>query len=347
MAEISIIIPCYNAEKYIMRCFDSLRNQTIGLDKLELIFVDDASTDNTWELLTQIEQMAPESVCIVHLEENVRQGGARNIGLSYSTGNYVGFVDADDWAEPDMFELLYTAAEKSHSDLAFCRYIRDNGKGSLFLSGKEKRTDKYDRTLRIETEQHRTDFIVSNIIGYGVWDKLFRKDFLLENEIFFPEHLTYEDIYFCSLVYLYAKRVSMVEQILYHYYINDASTVLGRNQVHHKDIFKINDLKWEAYKQRGFLDRQREALEFDFIMSFYMAGFKILALRFDEIPYDDFMKLKKGTLERVPDFENNKYCQSHITEIYRLLLQLLKIPVTHRQLVQIQKSFCEFHRLAD
>ncbi len=347
MAEISIIIPCYNVENYIMRCFHSLQNQTIGLDKLELIFVDDASTDSTWELLTQIEQTAPESVCIVHLEQNCRQGGARNIGLSYASGNYIGFVDSDDWVEPDMYERLYDAATKHGSDVAFCRYVRDNGKSDLFLSPDEKNTGNPDRTLRIATAQQRTDFIVSNVIGYGVWDKLFRKDFLLENEIFFPEHLTYEDIYFGSLVYLYAKRVSIVERTLYHYYINDASTVLGRNQVHHKDIIKINDLKWEAYEQRGFLEKHREALEFDFIMSFYMAGFKILALRFDEIPFDDFMKLKKGTLERVPDFENNKYCQSHITEIYRLLLQLLKLPVSHQQLIQIQKSFCEFHRLAD
>ncbi len=345
MAEISIIIPCHNVENYIMRCFDSLKAQTIGLDKLQLIFVDDASTDDTWAILQEIEQQAPESVCVVQLPQNLRQGGARNVGLDYALGTYIGFVDADDWVELDMFECLYNAILNDDSELAFCRHIRDNGKGTLFLDESQKNTTKKNRKLRILTDAQRTDFIVSNVIGYGVWDKLFRKDFLIDNQIFFPENLTYEDIYFGSLVYLYAKRVSIVERRLYHYYINDSSTVLGRNQVHHKDIFEINYMKWDTYQQRGFLTKYREALEFDFIMSYYMAGFKILALRFDEIPYNDFIQLKKGTLERVPDFEKNTYCHSHITEIYKILLQLLNHPIGAAELLQIQQAFKNYHKL--
>lgn len=345
MAEISIIIPCHNVENYIMRCFESLKNQTFGLDRLELIFVDDASTDSTWEKLLVIEQSAPDSVCIIQLSENLRQGGARNIGLSHATSPYIGFVDADDWVEPDMYECLYHAVTEDDSDLSFCRHIRDNGKNTLYLKEEEKMTRKESRKLRILSDEQRTDFIVSNVIGYGVWDKLFRKDFLLKNEIFFPEHLTYEDIYFGSLVYLYAKHVSLVERRLYHYYINEDSTVLGRNQAHHKDIFLVNYLKWDAYEERGFLSKYREALEFDFIMSYYMAGFKILALRFDEIPYEDFMKLKTGTLERVPNYEKNTYCHSHIPEIYKLLLNLLKYSVGPSELSQVQTVFKSYHRL--
>ncbi len=345
MTEISIIIPCHNVENFIDRCFDSLKAQTIGLDKLQLIFVDDASTDGTWRKLQQIEEAAPKSVCIVSLPQNLRQGGARNIGLQYVSGNYIGFVDADDWVEPDMFECLYHAILDGDTDLAFCRHVRDNGKGPQFLSEHQKQTNKENRRLRILTDKQRTDFIVSNVIGYGVWDKLFRKDFLLSNEIYFPENLTYEDIYFGSLVYLYAQSISIVERRLYHYYINDSSTVLGRNQVHHKDIFKINDMKWNAYQERGFLDKYREALEFDYIMSHYMAGFKILALRFDHIPYEDFLLLKNETLERVPDFEKNTYCHSHITEIYRILLQLLKHPIGPNELAQIQQAFKAYHKL--
>ncbi len=345
MPEISIIIPCHNVENYIDRCFNSLKAQTIGLDKLQLIFVDDASTDGTRDKLSFIEQQAPDSVCVVLLPQNLRQGGARNIGLEYATGTYIGFVDADDWVEPDMFERLYDGICTDNCDLAFCRHIRDNGKGALFLDDEKKSTAKKDRTLFVLSDEQRTDFIVSSLIGYGVWDKLYRKDFLIDHQISFPEHLTYEDIYFGSLVYLYAKRVRMVERRLYHYYINDSSTVLGRNQVHHKDIFKINQLKWETYQERGFLQKYRKALEFDFIMTNYMAGFKILALRFDEIPYEDFLQLKKGTLERVPDFEKNAYCHSHITEIYKILLQLLKHPISPEELLQIQQAFKAYHKL--
>ncbi len=351
MADISIIIPCYNVEKYIMRCFDSLRNQTIGLHRLELIFVDDASTDCTWELLQEIERTAPESVCIVRLENNMRQGGARNIGLSYATAEYIGFVDSDDWIEPDMYEHLYHALTSAGSDLAFCRHIRDHGKGDLYLSPKTKMDyyaenyQKKDRTLYIHTDEQRTEFIVSNIIGYGVWDKLFRKDFLLDNEILFPEHLTYEDIYFGSVVYLYAKQVSIVERRLYHYYVNDESTVLVRNRAHHKDLFQINYAKWNTYVRRGFLERFREALEFDFLMTFFMSGMKVFALRFDQIPFDDFMELKRGTLERVPHFKTNPYCQSHISDFYKLMLPLLEYHVTPSDLDKVQQAFLTYHNL--
>ena len=82
---ISIIVPCYNVELYIDRCFASLAAQTIGLDKLEIILVDDCSTDHTWEKLTAIEASYPESVMIIHSDENGHLGRARNIGMEYAT----------------------------------------------------------------------------------------------------------------------------------------------------------------------------------------------------------------------------------------------------------------------
>ena len=106
MAEISIIIPCYNVEKYLMRCFLSLKNQTIGIENLELIFVDDASTDDTWDIIQKIENKYSQNVIAVHCDENGRQGRARNIGMTYATAEYIGFVDSDDWVEPNMFEIL-------------------------------------------------------------------------------------------------------------------------------------------------------------------------------------------------------------------------------------------------
>ncbi len=99
---ISIIIPCYNVQSYIDRCFQSLLAQTIDFDRLEIILVDDCSTDATWEKLTAIEAAYPESVMIIHCDENGHQGTARNIGLTYASAPYIGFVDSDDWIEPDM-----------------------------------------------------------------------------------------------------------------------------------------------------------------------------------------------------------------------------------------------------
>ena len=106
---ISIIIPCFNTAEYLPQCMESLEKQTIGFDKLQFIFVDDASTDDnkTWNCIVQFEHIHPNEVIAVHLDENRAQGGAKNIGISYAEAEYIGFVDSDDWIEPDMYQKLY------------------------------------------------------------------------------------------------------------------------------------------------------------------------------------------------------------------------------------------------
>lgn len=109
MKKVSVIIPCFNATKYLPKCFMSLVQQTIGIDQIELIFVDDASTDEdaTWNMLQEFERAYPESIMILKLEENMRQGGARNVALQYATGEYIAFVDADDFVAENFLLETY------------------------------------------------------------------------------------------------------------------------------------------------------------------------------------------------------------------------------------------------
>ena len=115
--KISIIIPCYNVEKYIDRCIRSLVKQTIGIEQLELICVDDASTDGTVEKLKRWEKRFPASILLILCEQNGKQGTARNIGFSHANADYIGYVDADDWVEDSMFEKLYDAALENDTDI--------------------------------------------------------------------------------------------------------------------------------------------------------------------------------------------------------------------------------------
>ena len=124
MKKVSVIIPCHNAAKWLPQCFLSLVQQSIGIDGLELIFVDDASDDEgaTWALLEEFERAYPESIMIIHLEENLRQGGARNVALGYATGEYLAFVDADDFVEKDFLEKGYRRAMASDADIVPVSY---------------------------------------------------------------------------------------------------------------------------------------------------------------------------------------------------------------------------------
>ncbi len=91
MKKVSVVVPCYNASQYLDKCITQLLRQTIGLDNMEIILVDDASTDDgrTWKLIMNYEQRFPDTIMAISLEQNMRQGGARNAGVSYASGKYL------------------------------------------------------------------------------------------------------------------------------------------------------------------------------------------------------------------------------------------------------------------
>ena len=153
MRKISIVIPCYNVEKYLDRCIHSLTEQTIGLDALELIFVDDASTDRTGRKLEWWRKRYPDSIKVITLPENRRQGGARNEGLKYVTAETVGFVDSDDWAAPEMYEVLYGTLLREGCDFVNCRYLRAVNVNQ-HVSGKIGENKRFE----IRTKEERRNF---------------------------------------------------------------------------------------------------------------------------------------------------------------------------------------------
>lgn len=333
---ISVIIPCYNVEKYIDRCFASLLSQTIGFDKLEIIMIDDCSTDGTWDKLNAIEASYPESVIIIRCDENGRQGRARNIGLQYASAPYIGYVDSDDWIEPDMYEKLYMNITAHQCDIVRCQHWRDTALSEQTLA--PKRTGEADRQLEIDTIEKRKIFIACESIGYGAWDKLFTRDFLIQNKIYFPEGVAYEDHFFASLFYFYAKRVYILEERLYHYYVNPASTVLSPNASHHFDLLTVHEMMWEECENRGFAAEYRKEMEYQFLALCYLAAMKMISLRFTQAPYEFFLELKEETLKRVPDYRANPYIKDYVTELNQMLLQLLYLPISEQDLNSVCNS---------
>lgn len=334
MAEISIIIPCYNVEKYLMRCFLSLKAQTIGIENLELIFVDDASTDGTWHIIQKIENEYPQNVIAVHCDENGRQGRARNIGMTYATTDYIGFVDSDDWVEPNMFEILLDEMVKNNRDIVYCRFFRDNGE--------EVKVHKLDGTaayLFIDSEEKRKEFIRSNCLGYGVWDKIYKKDFLEKNNIYFPECVAYEDIFFSGLYYLYAERIAIVNYELYHYFVNENSTVLKKNAKYHDDILKVTRARVEEYQARGVWEKYHDEIELDILLSGYLAALKTMFLRYDKVPWEMFGRICYYINETFPQMERNPYIGKYVPQKYQVLIPLLKADVSEEELNRIAESF--------
>ena len=118
--KISVIIPCYNVQKYIMRCFDSIYSQTYGFENLEVILIDDLSTDNTWSILESLQRKYPENVISLKIQKKGKCGGTRNLGMDICTGKYITFVDADDYVHPDMLRVLHDRMTEDDYDVAQC-----------------------------------------------------------------------------------------------------------------------------------------------------------------------------------------------------------------------------------
>lgn len=330
--KISIIIPCYNTEPYIDRCLTSLTNQTIGLEHLSVICVNDASTDNTWKLLESWKKRFPNDITLINSAQNGRQGTARNTALPYAATPYVTYLDSDDWVEPDMYEKMYQTAESYGCDIVFCGMFRDSGDTPVI-----RRPNPSAWLLAIDSAEERKKFIVHNTIKYSCCDKLIRTDFLTSHQIAFPEKLAYEDIYWGSMLYLYAKKICIMEDNFYHYYINPNSTVLAADCPYHKDILQINELRWQMYQSRNVLEDYRHELEYDFLVSGYLLALKILALRYTTDTWHDYRQLYKNTLAHIPDYTANPYL-SLFTSFQRLQLQLLKKPLSHGE----WQEYCNF-----
>ncbi len=246
---VSIIVPIYNVEKYLNRCVDSLLGQS--LNNIEIILVDDGSTDESGKIADKYLEL-DSRVKVIH-KENGGLSSARNAGMDIATGEYVGFVDSDDWVRNDMYEKLYTSAVKYQSDMVMTGFYREYESGTvvenpLILSDKYYENEEViDKILipMIGADSNARDDIE---IDMCVWRNIYRSDLLKENNIQFISERLYisEDIVFHLEVFRYVKSVSVVKDFLYYYTVN----VQSLTQVYKADRFNKECILFEYVRDR-------------------------------------------------------------------------------------------------
>lgn len=192
--KISVIIPCYNVQKYIMRCFDSIYSQTYGFENLEVILIDDLSTDNTWSILESLQRQYPENVISLKIQKKGKCGGARNLGMDICTGKYITFVDADDYVHPDMLRVLYDRMTEDDYDVAQCGV-------SCFKADKPNVLEVNDfeiQRLDLDNVDNRKNLIIglTGFTNVTAWAKLYSTKFIIEHNLRFIEDVYYEDTHF-------------------------------------------------------------------------------------------------------------------------------------------------------
>lgn len=213
--KISVIMPVYNADDYIVEAIETVLSQT--LEDFELICVDDGSTDKSVEI---IKSFAKKDDRIKLFEmSHVGVSTARNKGLLKSQGEYIIFLDADDFYESTLLEKLYNTAKENNLDIVATDFdLYDNKKDRFIKSPEEEHGNIYAGGT-VASKNEFPDFILQSTTGY-VWNKLFRSAFIKEKEILFsPELYVFEDVYFVCCALSLADRVSRVQEVLVHHRI--------------------------------------------------------------------------------------------------------------------------------
>lgn len=244
MVKVSVIIAVYNVETYLEKCLDSLINQS--LEEIEIIAVNDGSTDGSQEILNRYMKKSTKLKC--YMKENGGAADARNHGLRYAVGEFVGYVDSDDFVDLNMYEVLYKKAKEKNSDIVECNLRH------TYATGED-----------IEIMDRYFDSQELLMFGrYVVWNKIYNRKWLLEAEAEFPVHLIYEDVEFIARLVPYIKTYDYVDIAPIHY-VQRRSSI--NNSTSNKTLHILQILKniIAFYKEKGFYEEYEEALEY-----FYM-----------------------------------------------------------------------------
>lgn len=213
---LSIIVPFYGVEQYIEQCVRSLCRQDLPLDEYEVICVDDCSPDNSRKIVESLQSEYPQ-IRLVVLPNNHKSGGARNAGLKTAKGAYIWFVDSDDFIESNCIGTLLRVAENNDLDMLHFDYQCYYGQGDVKKGAVAYDDDKIETGISFFEDESKERW--ANRCA-AVWRRLYRRDFLINNNLFFVEHLMYEDTDWSIRSFVVAERVMHINVSPYNYRIN-------------------------------------------------------------------------------------------------------------------------------
>ncbi|MDR2570123.1 MAG: glycosyltransferase [Oscillospiraceae bacterium] len=245
--KISVIIPVYNAEKYLIKCLESIIRQTIGMSNLEIIIVNDGSTDESLQIIEKYKQKYSNIVLLN--QENMGLGAARNNALELTTGEYIAFIDSDDHLPKDAYLNLYNAAENGSIDIVAGKLaciFEDSSLNDVKLN--KLFSNNEDAILLNDKSEIR---FIEFIKHCQVVHKICKRELIMENDLRFPENMLIEDIPFTTPLYMLAKSIKVINKVVYNY-IRHENSIVGiykMNKRLYTDAFKSINTSYENIKK--------------------------------------------------------------------------------------------------
>ena len=299
--KVSVIVPVYNVEPYLDKCLNSLGNQT--LKDIEVIVVNDDSPDNSAKIISKYEKLFP--TIKGYKKKNGGVSDARNFGIEKATGEYIAFVDGDDYVTYDMYEKMYNKAKSGNFDVVVCdlNYVYDN-----------------DRFVYVSSKiEHDTTNIKKTYVNMYpcVWNKIYKRS-LFDKDVRFKKGVWFEDVDFLYKIFPYIKTIGVVKKALNQYVQRPGSITKTFDKRLYNYIDNFNDLI-VFYQERGLYDDYHLELEYCYVRYLY-ATFIKQATNFDSKEYEHAVNTAiKAVKGHFPKYRKNKYFYTSMKGLYLLI----------------------------
>lgn len=295
MPKVSVVVPFYNVEKYIEKCLKSLVNQT--LEEIEIILVNDGSKDKSEQIAKQFEEKYPNKVKY-YKKTNGGLGDARNFGINYATGEYIAFLDSDDYVEFTMYEEMYNKAKQENADMVECDF--------WWEYPNKKRKD-----IGVEYTSQKEMIYKSRVVA---WNKLIKTEIYKKNpEARFSVGLRYEDVEGFYKIVPYINKVAYVRKCFIHY-IQRQGSISNTQNKRNQEIFVVLENVIDFYKKNGLYDDFKEELEYIYARYLLCSSFlRIVKIKDKAIKNKLLDNTWKNLNTKFPEWKNNKILKNNKT----------------------------------
>jgi glycosyltransferase involved in cell wall biosynthesis len=305
-SKVSVIVPVYNVEKYLEKCLDSLISQTHK--DIEILVVNDGSTDRSEEIIHHYAKKYPDKIKAFH-KENGGLSDARNFGIEIAAGDYIGFVDSDDYVHPSMFEEMAGLAEKHNAEMVICNIRKVNEQGSVI----QKLTQIPNMPEKIDLENN---FSVFSDISYFACNKLFKRSLFKEKR--FKKNVHFEDIQLIPQLLLDCTTIAQTQN--YHYqYLERTDSITKTHTEKGIDILKAVEDVEEYFKTTKYSDQLQTLKNFQIFEGVYSYLAYLAFVKNDDVFYkmceklEFFMKKRDIKLKNLLQF--NRFGKNYLLSL--------------------------------
>jgi glycosyltransferase involved in cell wall biosynthesis len=317
MPKVSVIVPIYNVEKYLEKCINSLLSQT--LEDIQIILVNDGSKDNSGNIAKEYEKNNKDRVIYVE-KENGGLSDARNYGLKYATGDFIAFLDSDDYIEKNAYEEMYNKAIEENADYVECDFIWE-----------------FPNKIRVDKQYpYKNKKEMLSFVRVVAWNKLIKRQLIIDNNLEFPKGLRYEDIEFTYKLIPFINKFAYVDKPFIHYVQRKGSIANVQNE-RTAEIFTVLDNVIEFYKKNNIYEKYRDELEYNYARYLLCSSLKRMCKIKDKTIREkllteswerlnsNFPNWKENVILKTVNIGKNKYMRTVNKSTYKIYSKILEI----------------------